>query len=342
IAQSYSANCKTDPSTGKDDGGTWVPRPLTIDDYAANGLDSGFALSSSFGATGSPASFFGKSTDHFAAFAGVNPNLGVGEFNMPIGRSVYNGLQSSYKQQLRDPFRGVNSMDLTISYTYSRFQGTGGNDQNFSPLALDFRDPTGFFGPTALDRTNQFKFGVTFNVAHRGPQFSVIGNFASAPPTTMTVVSPGGPQGTGEIFRSDLTGDGTVGDIFPAHGGIAGQPGQFQRSVNASNITQAVSNWNTNQAGQPTPAGQALIDAGIMTLSDLQALGGVKQVLALPPGDQAGNSMYKEVSMVLSWPIKFKERFTIEPSISAFNVFNFANFGLLTGGLTTVEGAGGS
>jgi hypothetical protein len=79
-----------------------------------------------------------------------------------------------------------------------------------------------------------------------------------------------------------------------------------------------------------------------MTLGDLQALGGVKQVLALPPGDQAGNSMYKEVSMVLSWPLKFKERFTIEPSISAFNVFNFANFGLLTGGLTAGEGAGGS
>jgi hypothetical protein len=65
-------------------------------------------------------------------------------------------------------------------------------------------------------------------------------------------------------------------------------------------------------------------------------------VLALPPGDQAGNSMYKEVSMVLSWPIKFKERFTIEPSISAFNVFNFANFGRLTGGLTSGVGAGGS
>jgi Carboxypeptidase regulatory-like domain len=314
----------------------------SINDFAANGLDSGFALSSSFGSTGSPASVFGLTPDNFAAFGGVNDNLGVGEFNMPIGRSVYNGLQSSYKQQLRDPFRGVNSMDLTISYTLSRFEGTGGNDQNFSPLAFDFRDPTGFSGPTALDRTNQFKFGVTFNVAHRGPQFSVIGNFASAPPTTLTVVSPGGPQGTGEIFRSDLTGDGTVGDIFPAHGGIAGQPGQFQRSVSASNITQSISNWNTNQAGQPTPAGQALIDAGIMTLGDLQALGGVKQVLALPPGDQAGNSMYKEVSMVLSWPIKFKERFTIEPSISAFNVFNFANFGRLTGGLTSGVGAGGS
>jgi hypothetical protein len=285
--------------------------------------------------------------DTFAAFGGINPNLGIGEFNFPIGRSVYNGLQSSYKQQVGNPFRGFTSMDLTISYTLSQFKGTGGSDQNFSPLAFDFRNPTGFNGPTALDRTHQFKFGVTFNVAHRGPQFSVIGNFASAPPTTLAIVSPGGTTGTGEIFRSDLTGDGTVGDLFPANGGTVGQPGQFQRSVSASNIGTAVNNWNNNQAGQATPAGQALISAGLFRLDQLQTLGGVKQVLGAPPASEAGNSIYKEVSSVLSWPIKVGERFTIEPSISAFNVFNFANFGRLTGGLAgpdpnTGFGSGGS
>jgi hypothetical protein len=322
----------------------------SIDDFAGNGLDSGFALSSSFGFTGSPASVIANAygipftPDNFAAFAGINPNLGVGEFNLPIGRSVYSGLQSSYKQQLSSPFRGLSGMDLTISYTLSRFKGTGGNDQNFSPLAFDYRNPAGFFGPTSLDRTHQFKFGVTFNVAHRGPQFSVIGNFASPPPTSLTVVSPGGPQGTGEIFRSDLTGDWTVGDFFPINGGIVGQPGQFARSVDASNIGRAISTWNTSQAGTPTPAGQALIDAGLFRADQLQALGGVKQVLASPPPNQAGNSIYKEVSTVLSWPIRFKERFTIEPSIGAFNVFNFANFARLTGGLNSVAagGAGGS
>jgi hypothetical protein len=319
-------------------------RPLNINDFAGNGLDSGLALSSSFGATGSPASVFGTTPDNFAAFGGVNDNLGVGEFNMPIGRSVYNGLQSSYKEQVGNPFQGVSSMDLTISYTLSKFAGTGGSDQNFSPLAFDFRNPTGFSGPTALDRTHQFKFGATFNVAHHGPQFSVIGNFGSAPPTTLVVTSPGGTTGTGEIFRSDLTGDGTVGDLFPAHGGVVGQPGQFQRSVNASNLGQAINNWNTNQAGQPTPAGQALIAANLFTLADLQGLGGVKQMLAPPPPDGAGNTMYKEVSTVLSWPIKLREQLSIEPSIGAFNVFNFANFGRLTGGLNSVDngGAGGS
>jgi len=318
----------------------------SINDFAGNGLDSGLALSSSFGFTGPPASVFGATPDTFAAFAGINPNLGVGEFNFPIGRSVYNGLQTSYKQQMGNPFRGVSSVDLTISYTLSRFKGTGGSDQNFSPLAWDFRNPTGFFGPTGLDRTHQFKFGATFNVARRGPQFSVIGNFGSAPPTTLHIVSPGGTTGTGEIFRSDLTGDGQVADLFPANGGIVGQPGQFQRSVSASNIGAAINNWNNNQAGQPTPAGQALITSGLFRLDQLQTLGGVKQVLAAPPPNEAGNSIYKEVSTVLSWPIKVRERFTVEPSISAFNVFNFANFAALTGGLTTPgangAGAGGS
>ena len=335
IQASYSAAC---PSGNYVDANN-VPRAANINDYAGNGLDSGLALSSSFGATGSPASVFGATPDTFAAFGGINPNLGVGEFNFPIGRSVYNGLQTSYKQQVGNPFRGVSSLDLTVSYTLSRFKGTGGSDQNFSPLAWDFRNPTGFFGPTALDRTHQFKFGATFNVARRGPQFSVIGNFGSAPPTTLHLVSPGGTTGTGEIFRSDLTGDGQVADLFPANGGIVGQPGQFQRSVSASNIGAAINNWNNNQAGQPTPAGQALITAGLFTLNDLQALGGVKQALPPPPPNEAGNSIYKEVSSVLSWPIKLRERFTIEPSISAFNVFNFSNFAALTGG---VAGGGGS
>ena len=95
--------------------------------------------------------------------------MGVGDIEEPIGRSVYNALQTSYKQRVNNPFRGFNAMDLTISYTLSRFQGTGGNDQNFSANAWDNRNPTAFFGPTSLDRTHAFKFGATFNVAHREP-----------------------------------------------------------------------------------------------------------------------------------------------------------------------------
>jgi hypothetical protein len=69
-------------------------------------------------------------------------------------------------------------------------------------------------------------------------------------------------------------------------------------------------------------------------------LGGVKPYIASPPPNQAGNSIYKEISTVLSWPIKLRENLSIEPSIGAFNVFNFANFNRLTGGLNNSGFAG--
>ena len=246
-----------DPATGNVVGGPAAVQCFInanpgsdISAFANNGLDSGLAYSASFGFTGAPASVFGATPDNWAAFAGANPAMGVGEFNFPLGRSVYNGLQMSYKQQVANPMRGLTSMDLTIAYTLSRFETTGGNDQNFSPLAWDFNNPTAFMGPASLDKKNQFKFGLTMEVAHHGPRFSVIGNFASAAPTTLLLFENSGTTTPGAIFRSDLTGDGTVQDIFPANNSAAaGEPGQFMRSVTPSGLINAVNNWNSTQAG---------------------------------------------------------------------------------------------
>jgi hypothetical protein len=47
-----------------------------------------------------------------------------------------------------------------------------------------------------------------------------------------------------------------------------------------------------------------------------------------------GNGVFREVSTTLAWPIKLTERFSLEPSFSAFNVFNLANFGIENGFLT--------
>jgi len=84
-------------------------------------------------------------------------------------------------------------------------------------------------------------------------------------------------------------------------------------------------------AGSPTPAGLALIANNLFTLSQLQALGGVKPYIAPPPPGEVGNSIFREVSTVLSWPIKITERFNVEPSVSAYNAFNLANFNRLEG-----------
>ena len=306
--------------------------PATIGDFAGFGLDSGLALSSSFGNTGSPAVFFGATPDTFAAFPGINPNVGVGEFDEPIGRSVYSGLQTSYKQQVKNPFRGAASMDLIISYTLSKYTSTGGADQNFSPVAYDFRDPTGFNGPTGLDRLHQFKFGVTTQVAHNGPRISITGNFASPTPTTLNLVDPGGSTQAGAIFQTDLTGDGQIGDLFPLNSSrTVGQPGQFNRQVSAAGLQNSINSFNANQAGQATPAGQALISAGLFTLTQLQGLGGVKPFVNNENPGQFSNPYFKEGNIIVAWPIKLKEQLSIEPSIGAYNVLNFANFNTLSG-----------
>ena len=296
----------------------------SINDFAGNGLDSGNVFS------GGPAAISG------AAFGGINRNVGQGDFEFPEGRSVYNALQMSYRQRAKNPMRGLTSMDLTVAYTLSRFVGNGGDDQNFTAIAFDNNNPGFFTGPTQQDRTHQFKFGLTVDILRHGPRFSVISAFASAAPSTLRLTSGASPaeSSTGEIFRTDLTGDGTVQDLFPSSGNqAAGKPGQFMRSVSPSALSNVINAWNGTQAGTLTPAGQALVGAGLFTIAQLQQLGGVKPFVALPPPGAVGNGIFRQVSMVLAWPIKLTERFSLEPSIAAYNVFNLVNFGRLNGNL---------
>jgi hypothetical protein len=297
---------------------------------ATAGLGSGHASLFGLG----PAAF-GLTPDTSAAFGGINTAMGVGYFQYPAGRSVYNALQTEYKQQVHNPFPGASGMNLQVAYTLSRYEGNGGDDQNFSAGAYDFRHPTSFFGPTSLDATHQFKFGATFDIAHRGPRLSLIGGFRSAHPSNLFLNSPG-QFSPAEIFRTDLTGDGTVGDLINAASGV-GKPGTFMRGVSPGNLGSVISNFNTNVAGTLTPAGQALVSAGLFTQAQLVALGATVPTILAPPAHNAGNTMYKDIDTVLAWPIKFHERFTIEPSIAFFNVFNFSNFAAL-GGLTTPLG----
>jgi len=298
----------------------------TITDFAGNGLDSGNPLGAG------PANVSG------AAFGGINRNMGVGDFEVPEGRSTYNALQMSYKQQLVNPMPGISSMNMTIAYTLSRFVSDGGSDQFFSANAFDFNNPSYFTGPTTQDRTDQFKFGITAEIAHHGPRFSVIGNFDTAPPSTIRLLPPGGGNfgitTPAVIFQSDLTGDGSVGDIVPtAPGQAAGKPGQFDRSVSPTQLANLINSWNSMTAGTLTPAGQSLVAAGLFTTAQLQQLQATKPFLAPPPSGGVGNGIFREVSTTLAWPIKLTERFNIEPSVSAFNVFNLANFGQELGNL---------
>jgi hypothetical protein len=293
----------------------------SIADFANNGLDASGTLPN-------PA----------AAFPGINPAVGFGEVFRPIGDSRYDALQMSLRSNVEHPFRGVAQMNLVFSYAYSRLDSnypytvnTGSQvsgDQDFLNPAVDWDHPNRYFGPAAQDRTHQISFGPVLQIAHRGPLVSFIGHMDSPLPLTMVLPQVGGGGQAGEIFRTDVTGDGTFG--YPAGEGGDIVPGSnvgsFGRSISPGSLNSFINNYNTKYANQLTPAGQELVTSNLFTQAQLTALGAVTPTLDHAPQGNIGMGWLRSVDFRFAWPLKFKERFTVEPSITAFNIFNFANF----------------
>jgi hypothetical protein len=310
--------------------------PLTMAEIASNGL------------TGPNLDFGGVCPFSYGcAFPGINPAAPYMPFLEPIGRSLYNGLDVKLNQDWKSPMRGVQRINFQVAYSFSRFTNNGGanpgvatsnSDQDFVIAAIDNRNPLGFSGPSLLDRTHQLSFGGVMDLA-KGFRASIVSHFYSGLPMSLQVPNTG--LGAGEIFRTDFTGDGTVQDLVPGT-----KVGSFNRDFGVNGLTQLINNYNSNVAGQPTPAGQVLISSGLFTLAQLQALGAVAPSVQLPPAGEVGMGMLRAFDLKLSWVHKFGERVTLEPGIGFYNLFNFANFdlppnvisGLLNGAAGSLNG----
>jgi hypothetical protein len=329
IAQTYSAPCPTDPSTGNNDGGTYgTPinpfRAAAISDYAANGLDSGY-------------NFCGGGPCPGAAFPGANTNFGAIQLLEPIGRSVYNGLQTSLRTNVHDPFRYTKSLNLEVSYAFSRYVSTA-RDNDFINFAQDNNAPGKYMGPNGLDRKHQLSFGGFMTLPAKF-QVNFASHFESPLPSNVNLPVSGLPGG---IFQTDITGDGTGDGSVGSNGGLGDllpgtNVGDFGRSLTVSGLNQKITTFNNTMVGQPTPAGQVLISKGLISLTDLQQLGGVIGgnvtgcgnpycPLQLAPPGAVGQAWLKTFDFGLSWSYKFKERVELEPGVTFFNVFNIANF----------------
>lgn len=307
-----------------------ISQGATIANFAGNGLDSGTRVC-------------GGGPCPNAAFPGINSNLGVNQMLFPAGRSVYNAFQTSLRANVSRPFTGVRAANLIVSYALSRYVSTA-LDSDFINTAPDNNNVTGFIGPNGLDRTHQFSFGGTLDFPW-SIRFSAIGHVYS--PLAVSLTVPGG--GPGGIFVSDLTGDGS-GDgsaVYPTGDLLTGTKiGAFGRDVSTGGLNALINQYNSSQANQPTPAGQVLINNGLFTLAQLQALGGVQQTLALAPAGQVGLGWLRTFDLKLSYPRKIGEYITLEPSVSVFNAFNNANFdlpgnslnGVLSGSQGSVNG----
>ena len=130
----------------------------------------------------------------------------------PIGRSVYNGLQTSLRQDIRNPLKGIPYLNLQVSYALSRYVAQA-QDGDFINNAFDNANPRKYIGPNGLDRTHQISFGGTMQLPANFTA-SVIGHFYSGLPVTLTIGTTGLPGG---IFQTAVNGDG-AGDGSLASG----------------------------------------------------------------------------------------------------------------------------
>lgn len=307
---------------------TSVPT-ATITDFARQGLDSSNAFCGPF-----PCSVLGKQQ---ASFGGINPAVGSNVMYFPAGRSLYQGIHVTYRTSSGDnPFHRVQKIDFAVSYAWSRYRsnisapdGSGG-DYSILSVAEDYNRPHyAHMGVSGLDRTHQLVFTPTVEMPH-GAKISIIAMFASPLPLSVNVPQMNGGGVAGEIFRSDVSGDGTVGDLL--NGTFVGTTGRYA----PSQFANAIKFYNHNQAGQLTPAGQVLAAAGLFSQLQLHALDAFAPLISscTPPTPSCGLPGYaaepmwlKTIDLRLNWPFSYGERLKIEPNVAIFNVFNIANFG---------------
>ena len=95
----------------------------------------------------------------------------------------------------------------------------------------------------------------------------------------------------GEIFRSDITGDGTVGDLLPET--FIGSTGKYS----TSDLTKAIAYYNIHFAGKLTPAVQRWPTAGLFTGQQLVWLGAYAPMIQGLPGHYAAATWLKTMDL---------------------------------------------
>lgn len=332
LANAQAAIAATNASFGCADVNCAIQKGAQMTDYASNGLtadtDFGQACIQAIGVN--------------CAFPGKNPSQAASIFLEPRGRSIYNALQVKLVQNMK-------RLNFQFSYSLSRLENSGGaqatgtagdSDQDFVIGATDYNNPNRYWGPSLLDRTHQFSFGGFGDLPWKF-NAGLIAHFYS--PLSSAIVIPNLGAGNGEIFRSDFTGDGTTQDPMPGT-----HMGNFDRGINAHQLTNVINNYNSKYGNQPTPAGMVLVKQGLMNPVQLQELNGVAPTLSTPPSDEVNFTWLRALDLNVGWKWTIKERFTIQPSVAFFNLLNFGNFnlppntmsGILFGSPGSINGTG--
>ena len=181
-------------------------------------------------------------------------------------------------------------------------------------------------------------------------RLGVVSHFYSPLPLDLTLPASGN---IGGIFSTDATGDGSGDGSVVSPGGdlLPGTKfGAFGRTITSiAALDTAIATYNNNSANLPTPAGNALIGAHLVTPDQLIRLRAVAPGLQNTQPGAVTQAWLRSFDVSLAWSYKPIESVTIEPSVSIFNVLNLANFdgpnqplvGTLDGQIGSVNGPGG-
>jgi hypothetical protein len=286
-------------------------------------------------------------------FLAANPRATIANFNLGTGTpnifpgvtrdfdlanivtggfSLYQGLQLKLDGRMRagdDSLlrRLVRELNYTVSYALSRATATNGqNSLEFEGGATFNDNMNAAYGPTGNDRTHIFTAGALMTLPF-GFRVNQIWSFRTAVAANLTVPFLDSFATTSGIFTTDLDGDGRTGDLLP--GTNIRHLGRKIKSF--EQLNRIITDFNNNQAGKLTPAGQALVNAGIFTEAQLRALGATVKPIALAPETNPWPfENLINLDARIARPIKIKEKLTIEPSLDVFNVFNHTGLGSYT------------
>lgn len=286
---------------------------------------------------------FGLASD--SVFTGLTPDITRARL-LTGGFSLYQGLQARLEGRFGkvsdSPYNPVRGLSYTISYALGRAEATGGSNRTeFINNTVNNDDWNSTFGPTGNDRMHILGLGALMEVPF-GFRLNQIWTFRTAPPQNLTIPFLDRFAGSNGIFTTDINGDGNIGSGAPRGDLLPGtQIGDLGRKIKSfSELNQIISAFNSNFAGKLTPAGQALVSAGVFTEAQMRALGGViKPIPLVPENNPWPFESHFNLDLRITRPIAITERFRIEPSADIFNLFNNNSLGLYGPSLDGTDGA---
>ncbi|HEY3139165.1 MAG TPA: carboxypeptidase regulatory-like domain-containing protein [Blastocatellia bacterium] len=281
---------------------------------------------------------FGLATDAF--FTGLTPDL-LRNRIMSGGFSLYSALNAKLVGRLTNQLSIFRNMSYSVSYAFGHSLATcSAGRAEFINGTCDNHtiNNSQYFGLNAFSLRHILGAGFLMDLPGKvGLNLGV--NYRSRGPASLNVPALGGITGANALFTTDLNGDGGTGstprgDLLP---GL--RSGNWGRGVSSiQQLNQLIAAYNTNQAGKPTPAGQALINAGIFTQAQLVALKAVSPTIPLVPENIpdpfASNPV--NITMRITRPIKLENAYVvhnlqIEPYLDIFNLINYRGHGAYSG-----------